>query len=172
LCALSLYRTLAIANALNDGRYAVAVSLPLEQRIGLHVKRTEQGLTAAKTAALRPHGLTVPQYSALVFIAEQPGISASALARACLVTPQTIATVLTNLEGKELVSRRPHPWHRNATELALTSSGRRLLEQADAVASGIEQRIAGAFTDAEQAQLIEMLGRVSEALAEAETPLV
>ena len=91
------------------------VSMPLEQRIGLHIKRTEQELIAAKTAALRPYGLTVPQYSALMFIAVQPGISAAALARECLVTPQTMATVLTNLDHKQLITRQPHPWHRNAT---------------------------------------------------------
>ncbi|WP_250284804.1 MULTISPECIES: MarR family winged helix-turn-helix transcriptional regulator [unclassified Frankia] len=150
--------------------------MPPEQRIGLHIKRTEQELIATKTAALRPYGLTVPQYSALMFIADQPGISAAALARACLVTPQTMATVLTNLETKKLITRQPHPWHRNATELTLTPDGQQLLEQADAVASAIEQHIADTFTPTEQAQLIEMLSRVSKVLAEthsdtATTPL-
>lgn len=140
--------------------------MPPEQRIGLHIKRTEQELIATKTAALRLHGLTVPQYSALMFVAEQPGISAAALARACLVTPQTMATVLTNLENKQLITRRPHPWHRNAVELTLTPDGERLLGQADKVASAIEQHIADAFAPDERAQLIEMLARVSAQLAQ------
>lgn len=144
-----------------DQRYARHVLIPPERRLGLHIKRAEQELIAAKTAALRPLGLTVPQYSALMFIAAQPGISAAALARECLVTPQTMATVLTNLEAKQLVTRKPHPWHRNATELTLTPDGQRLLDQADKLASAIEQRIADAFTAAEQAGLIEMLARVS-----------
>jgi DNA-binding MarR family transcriptional regulator len=142
------------------------VSMPPAQRIGLHIKRTEQELIAAKTAALRPYGLTVPQYSALMFIAAQPGISAAALARECLVTPQTMSTVLTNLDNKQLITRQPHPWHRNATELALTLDGQRLLDQADKVASEIEQHIADAFTTTERTQLIEMLARVSHQLAD------
>jgi DNA-binding MarR family transcriptional regulator len=139
--------------------------MPPEQRIGLHIKRAEQELIAVKSTALRPFGLTVPQYSALVYIADQSGISAAALARACLVTPQTMATVLANLESKKLITRQPHPWHRNASELALTPHGRQLLQQADAAASAIEQGIADAFTPEERARLIEMLGRVSGHLA-------
>lgn len=145
------------------------VSMPPEQRLGLHIKRTEQELIAAKTAALRPHGLTVPQYSALMFIATQPGISAAALARESLVTPQTMATVLTNLENKQLITRQPHPWHRNATELTLTPDGQALLDQADEIASSIEQHIADAFTATERTQLIEMLARVSDQIADAQS---
>lgn len=139
--------------------------MPPEERIGPHIKRTEQELIAAKTAALRPFGLTVPQYSALAYIALQPGVSAAALARSCLVTPQTMATVLNNLENKQLVTRQPHPWHRNANELTLTADGQALIERADAAASAIEQHIADAFTPAEQVQLIELLGRISHRLA-------
>lgn len=149
---------------LPGNRYAHRVSMPPERRIGLHIKRTEQELIAAKTAALRPLGLTVPQYSALMFIADRQGISAAALARECLVTPQTMATVLTNLESKKLITRQPHPWHRNASELALTPGGKQLLDQADKIASAIEQRIADAFSAAERTKLIEMLARVSQQL--------
>jgi DNA-binding MarR family transcriptional regulator len=142
--------------------------MPPEDRIGLQIKRVEQELIATKSAALRPFGLTVPQYSALLFVDDQPGISAAALARACLVTPQTMATVLANLETKGLISRRPHPWHRNATEVALTPDGQRLVQEADATASAIERHIADAFTPQERAQLIEMLHRVSDRLATAQ----
>ena len=58
-------------------------------------------------AALWPLGLTVAQYVVLYTLAGQAGISAAALARACLVTPETIATVLANLEAKALITRRP-----------------------------------------------------------------
>lgn len=139
--------------------------MPPESRIGMHVKRVEQEIIATKTAALRPFGLTVAQYAALVVIRNQPGTSAAAIARACLVTPQTMATVLANLESKQLVTRRPHPWHRNATELALTPAGRQRCDQADAVASGIEERVAAEFTASERDQLLDMLARVSVRLA-------
>jgi DNA-binding MarR family transcriptional regulator len=141
------------------------MSLPPSDRLGLHLKRVEQELMAAKHAALRPLGLTVPQYVALYAVGEQPGISAAALARACLVTPQTIATVLANLEAKTLITRRPHPWHHNVAEVQLTDDGRRLLEQADAEVVAIEQGLAGAYSSKERALLIELLARASSRLS-------
>ena len=62
-------------------------------RLGLAIKRAELVLIAAKTHALRPFGLTVPQYSALLFLAHEPGLSAAALARRALVTPQSMGPV-------------------------------------------------------------------------------
>lgn len=143
------------------------MSLPPSDRLGLHLKRVEQELMAAKHAALRPLGLTVPQYVALYAIGEQPGISAAALARACLVTPQTIATVLANLEAKTLITRQPHPWHHNVAEVQLTDDGRRLLEQADAEVVAIERGLANAYSAKERALLIELLARASSRLREA-----
>ena len=140
--------------------------MPIDERVGLHVKRVEQELMAAKSGVLRPLGLTVPQYAALLLLGSNPGMSAAALARACLVTPQTMATVLANLEAKGLVERQLHRWHGNVIELQLTDDGQELLARADAKASAIERNIAAEFSTAERAQLIEMLQRVSHQLNE------
>ena len=140
------------------------MTMPPADRLGLHFKRVEQELMAAKHAVLRPFGLTVPQYSALYVLAGNSGISAAALARACLVTPQTVATVLTNLEAKGLITRRPHPWHRKVAEIELSDEGRQLLAKADAEAVAIERKLAGVYTIDERAQFIDFLARASEQL--------
>lgn len=146
------------------------MEMPLTERLGLHIKRVEQELMAAKHAALRPLGLTVPQYVALYTLDEHPGLSAAALARACLVTPQTIATVLANLEAKALITRQPHPWHRKVTELRLTEEGKALLARADAEAVAIERRIADGFSAEERALLVDLLARASNRLSAAPSP--
>lgn len=51
------------------------MGMPAEERLGLDIKRAEQALIAAKQAAVRPAGLTVPQYAALLALAASPGIS-------------------------------------------------------------------------------------------------
>ncbi|MCZ7432138.1 MarR family winged helix-turn-helix transcriptional regulator [Streptomyces sp. WMMC1477] len=137
------------------------MQMPVTERLGHHVKRVEQELIALKQAALKPAGLTVAQYTVLVVLAQNPGASAAALARLCLVTPQTVATILTNLEGKGLVVRTPHPYHRNATETRLTEAGEETLATADAAAVRIERRLGDAFTAEERGLLIELLGRCS-----------
>ncbi|TDD47812.1 MarR family transcriptional regulator [Kribbella antibiotica] len=138
--------------------------MSFDQRLGSHLKRVEQDLQAAKTAAVRPAGLTVPQYAALFVLDEQPGISGAELARRCLVTPQTMTTILRNLEAAELIERTPHPLHRHVIETRPTPAGRKALDQADERATGVERRLAAAFTDEELDVLRGLLARVSETL--------
>src|SRR5436190_1549742 len=95
-------------------------SMPAAERLGSHIKRAEQALNATKHAVLKPAGLTVAQYAALLYLAERPGISAAALARACGVTPPTMNTVLKNLQERGLIERTPHEWHKNVLEIRLT----------------------------------------------------
>ncbi|MFI0483476.1 MarR family winged helix-turn-helix transcriptional regulator [Actinomadura sp. 9N215] len=144
-------------------------SMPTSERIGSHLKRAEQALNGAKQAAVRPSGLTVPQYAALLLLDENPGMSAAALARACAVTPPTMNTVLKNLQERGLIERTPHEWHRNILETRLTADGEAVLADADVRAVRVERGLAAAFTDAERATLTELLGRCVEFLEGART---
>ncbi|MEV0662787.1 MarR family winged helix-turn-helix transcriptional regulator [Actinomadura luteofluorescens] len=134
-------------------------SLPATERLGSHLKRAEQALNGAKQAALKPSGLTVPQYAALLHLDDNPGMSAAALARKCAVTPPTMNTVLKNLQERGLIERTPHEWHRNILETRLTAEGAAVLESADARAVKVERGLAAEFSDAERQTLIDLLGR-------------
>lgn len=137
------------------------MGMPAHERLGLDLKRAEQELMAAKHEAVKP--LTVPQYAALFALADNPGISAAALARACLVTPQAMTVVLRNLQDRGFVERTPHPWHRGVLETRLTAAGRAAFDTADRRAAAIERRIADAFTAAERDTLRELLARFAAA---------
>ncbi|WP_431681646.1 MarR family winged helix-turn-helix transcriptional regulator [Kitasatospora sp. KL5] len=143
------------------------MSMPIDQRLGHHIKRAEQELIAAKHAALRPFKLSTPQYTVLLVLSEEPGLSGAGLARRCLVTPQTMSSVLGTLEGRGLVERKPHPIHQHILEARLTRSGRTLLAKADQAAMAVEQALDAEFDDEERAALLALLGRCTEALAKA-----
>lgn len=140
------------------------MSLAPDERLGLDIKRAEQMLMAAKTAALREHGLTVAQYAALYTLSENPGISGAGLARACLVTPQAAAAVLKALEARSLIARSRNEWNLNVRESALTDAGRTLLTAADETAVQIERRMYDALNVRERAQLKRLLATCTEAL--------
>jgi DNA-binding MarR family transcriptional regulator len=72
------------------------------------VKRAEQAMIRAKSAALKFVGLTPAQYVALLELDQQPGITAATLARSCLVTPQAMMILLKTMEQQGLISRSPH----------------------------------------------------------------
>jgi PPOX class probable F420-dependent enzyme len=136
----------------------------LQARLGTFIKRAEQALIAAKTAALAPHNLTVPQYSALLLLDYIPGASAAQLSRACLVTPQTMATVLENLQQKGLVTREPSAMHRRVLSVRLTQAGRAVVRAADRDARAVEARLLASFTEGEAGQLRQLLDRACDTL--------
>jgi DNA-binding MarR family transcriptional regulator len=147
-------------------------SMPAEERIGSYVKRAEQARTAAKSAVLKPAGVTEAQYAALLFLTENPGISAAALARLCGVTPPTMKTVLTNLVDHGLIERTPHPWHKNVLETRLPEKGEGVMHDADARAIAVERTVGDGFTDAERETLCRLLTRCADLFdtARAEVP--
>jgi DNA-binding MarR family transcriptional regulator len=156
---------MAVNAHITDGvRIIETMRMSFEERLGSHLKRVEQELGVAKLAAVKPAGLTVPQYAALFVLDEQPGISAAELARRCLVTPQTMTTILRNLEAAALVERTPHPLHRHVIETRPTPAGRKALDQADKRATAVERRLAAAFTEDELTTLRSLLARCSEVL--------
>ncbi|MFE3797205.1 MarR family winged helix-turn-helix transcriptional regulator [Nocardia tengchongensis] len=141
--------------------HAGVTSMPVEERLGSYIKRAEQALMGAKNAALKPTGVTIPQYAALYVLSENPGISAAELARRCGVTPPTMNTVLTNLRDRGLIERTPHAWHRNVLETSLTDEGRKVMRAADKRAVPVERALAAEFTEAESAALMAMLERAA-----------
>lgn len=133
-------------------------------RLGTFIKQAEQALIGEKTRALRPFDLTVPQYAAMMALSYVPGQSAAQLARTALVSPQTMATILTNLASKGLVSRSPSAVHSKVLVTELTPAGQALAERADAAARAVEARLSAAFGTQEQDQLRRLLERAIDAL--------
>jgi len=137
----------------------------VERRLGNVIKRAEQVLIAEKSRVLRPFELTVPQYAALMALSYADGMSAAQLARLSAVTPQTMSTILANLEGKGLLARQASPLHQKVQVVTLTEVGRDVVAQADREALAVEQELAAQFTAEEQAQLRTLLERVIAFLA-------
>ena len=133
------------------------------ERLGMLVKRAEQAMIRAKSAALKPVGLTPSQYVALFELDRQPGITAATLARACLVTPQAMMILLKTMEQQGLISRSSHPRHPSVLELHMTEVGREALHGARERVDPIEQRVFGAFSPKDDAAFREFLLRFIEA---------
>jgi DNA-binding MarR family transcriptional regulator len=118
------------------------------ERTGWLLKRAQDALNSAMTAALREHGASVPEYAVLTALADEPGMSNADLARRAYVTPQTMSQVLRELERRGWVSRRPHPGHGRILQAELTADGQRVLDRChQAVAAVEEQMLAGLGPD-------------------------
>jgi DNA-binding MarR family transcriptional regulator len=134
-----------------------------ERGLGTVLKRAEQSLLRAKSAAIKPSGLTLAQYVALAELEAQPGLTGASLARACFVTPQAMMVVLKAMQEQGLIERTPHPRHPNVLEVHLTDVGREALGAARELAEPIEQRLRDAFTHEEESTLRALLDRIIDA---------
>jgi DNA-binding MarR family transcriptional regulator len=145
------------------GRKSLQRSSSEQERLGMLVKRAEQAMVRAKSAALKSVGLTPSQYVALFELDQQPGITAATLARACLVTPQAMMILLKTMEQQGLITRSSHPRHPNVLELHMTEVGREALHSARERVDPIERRVFGAFSPKDMAAFREFLSRFIEA---------
>ena len=114
--------------------------------IGYLLVQAWHAVIAAMDTALRPHGLTPPQYGVLSVLARNPGLSGADLARAVNTTPQAANEVLATLERKRLIERRPHPTHGRILRATLTDEGQRRLQAANPAVRALEAAIEDGFT--------------------------
>jgi DNA-binding MarR family transcriptional regulator len=140
--------------------------LPFDQRLGTLIKQAEQALIAEKNRVLRPFGLTVPQYSVLLILAENPNISGARLARLLGVTAQAMNGVVALLGQRELISRTASPDHAKVLLLRLTRAGQTLLRKADQEAVAVERRLMGSFSDHDLTAFRQQLATAVEVLTE------
>ncbi|MBD2892322.1 hypothetical protein amrb99_12320 [Actinomadura sp. RB99] len=143
--------------------------IPVEEYLCTRIRRTEQALMGHHEAVLRRHGLTMTQYTVLLVLAREGGMSGAQLARACGVTQQTMATVLTGLQNKNLITREPSPVHAKVMIANQTAAGRELLDRAYQEVIVLERALTDAFTPAEHAAFCELLERATAILIE-QTP--
>lgn len=100
-------------------------------RTGYLLWQAGHAVSRVMGAALEPVDLTPAQFSALVHVSREPGVSAAELARRTNLTPQSMQTALLPLVRRELVERRPHPVHRRVIGLYPTARTAETLDQAE-----------------------------------------
>jgi DNA-binding MarR family transcriptional regulator len=145
------------------------VDVPAEEYLCTRIRRAEQALMAHHEAVLRTYGLTMTQYTVLLALSRDDGMSGAQLARACGVTQQSMATVLTGMQAKGIIDRQPSPVHAKVMIATLTDAGRHLLDGAYQEVNALEKAFVDRFTPAEHRQFSDLLDRATETLIE-QTP--
>ncbi|MCF2572556.1 MarR family winged helix-turn-helix transcriptional regulator [Brevibacterium sp. UCMA 11754] len=102
----------------------------LESLIGYQLKHLQSVLRSRMDEALRPLGISTPQYACLELLRRAPGASNSELARGAFVTRQTMNTLLKGLQDRGLVTRAAKAETGRALPTTLTDEGGRALDRA------------------------------------------
>ena len=93
------------------------------------LKQVELAVRARLDEIVRPAGLTATQYTALTVLERHDDMSSAQLARHSFVTAQSMADMITTLEGRELIERHRDRADRRRLVVALTDEGRALLDR-------------------------------------------
>ena len=126
-------------------------------RISYVVGRLDRALRREIGALVAPHGLTVPQYTALSILRDRGGLSNAQLARRSYVTPQSMNEVIAKLERDGLVARSPAANHGRILEMTLTPAGREVLQRCEDAVSAMESRMLADLDDDARSQLLKAL---------------
>jgi DNA-binding MarR family transcriptional regulator len=117
------------------------------------VKQVELAVRSHLDNLLRPAGLTALQYTALTVLERHPDMSAAQLARNSFVTAQSMADMITALEGRGLIERHRDQADRRRLVVALTSAGRELLDDYRDQVTALEERMLAGLSGGETSQL-------------------
>jgi DNA-binding MarR family transcriptional regulator len=112
-------------------------------RVAYLVYRVERRIRARLDEELRLHGVSTPEYLTLSLLRERDGLSCAQLARWALVTPQAMNLVISALERRRLVRRRPDPRHRRVLRASVTAKGLEILARCDRSVDEIEGDMLG-----------------------------
>jgi DNA-binding MarR family transcriptional regulator len=134
--------------------------------VGYALKEAQHALRIRLDEALRPIGLTAPQFAALASLAEEPGMSGARLARRCFVTPQTMNGIIANLETAGLIERHADPNHGRILQATLAQRGRAKLDQALRAGAAVEAKMLADIGRPERERLLVLLRRCAANLKE------
>jgi DNA-binding MarR family transcriptional regulator len=102
-------------------------------------------------------------YAVLAAIADSDKPSQQDVAAALGIDRATLVTLADELEAQRLIRRDRSDSDRRAYALTLTSKGATILERADTLMDECEEEFAGVLTQAERAQLADLLARLFSA---------
>jgi DNA-binding MarR family transcriptional regulator len=104
--------------------------------------------------------LTPVQYAMLSRLAAHPGIDQVSLAGLAAIDTSTGATVCARLEEKGLLERKVIPHNRRQRALTITTEGQRLLEDMEAGAQRLRERLLAPLTAEEQQTFMVLLAKL------------
>ena len=108
-----------------------------------------------------PLGLRPVEFTLLVMIAFNPGVTAKQLAQALAVTAPNVTLLLDRMSEKGLIERVRSETDRRAQNIHLTPAGAKLAKRAHGVSLTMEQEVLRHLSDGERIMLLELLQKVA-----------
>jgi DNA-binding MarR family transcriptional regulator len=136
----------------------------LGEHIGYVVRRAQLAIFKDFIKTLAPVDIRPAQYSVLIVIDRNPGLTQAELGRALAIKRANLVGMLNELERRKLARRVASPSDRRSHALHLTANGRQMLARFHRLALEHEKRATRALDLNEKRLLLELLARVARSL--------
>ncbi len=143
-----------------NGARAVVDLSPLNGSIGYTVRRAQLALFADFVTSLRQVNLRPGQFGVLMVIHGNPGLSQSDVCAALGFQKANLVPLISGLETRGLIVRKPGSQDRRSYALHLTARGRALLRRALESQASQEARLTEQLGASGRATLLALLGQV------------
>ena len=126
------------------------------------LRRAAASQRIAMERLLAPSEVTPAQFAVLQIVVAASGMSSAEIARLERLTPATVSVIVTNLERRGAIARRPHPENARIQCLEPTRLGLELREGALASIQSLRGRICAAMPIGAASEIFGWLSRVAE----------
>ena len=132
----------------------------LESLVGYNARRASLAIVESFLERMAVHELKPVLFSVLSLIGHNPGITSRQLCATLNILPPNLVGMINGAESRDLITKRPHPRDGRAMGLHLTPAGKKLMHQAEADASALEQAATARLSLAERKTLMRLLQKI------------
>lgn len=137
---------------------------PLEDFIGFHLRLAQEASFRAFARRVGGRRLRPSRFAIMALIAENPGISQTALSQASARDKSTLTTALDDLVARGLVLRERSAEDRRSYALTLTARGRQVLARLMTHAAAHDRQLDELVGPAGKVALLRLLRRIIQGL--------
>lgn len=129
-------------------------------QLGYLTHDVARAITNAYDAQLRGVGLTRAQWRAIAYIIRTPGISQAQLAEEMFVGRMTITAIVSKLEKRGFIERKPNSTDMRVKEVYCTKKCLDLVPQMQGIADVVMAEILRGVSASEQKTLMKVLSKI------------
>ncbi|MBU1361430.1 MAG: MarR family transcriptional regulator [Gammaproteobacteria bacterium] len=132
----------------------------LEGLVGYNARRTWLAISTVFSERMAAYGLKQVDFSVLSLLAHNPGATSRQLCATLDIQPPNLVSLISTMDGRGLIERRPHPHDGRAIGLHLTAAGVQLVQDAEQTVIELEQDASARLTTRERETLIRLMQKV------------
>ncbi|GAA4337106.1 hypothetical protein GCM10023165_14940 [Variovorax defluvii] len=150
----------ASAIATQTGRSERLDTRMLESLVGYNARRAWLAVSTVFAERMTAYGLKQVDFSVLSLLAHNPGATSRQLCATLDILPPNLVSLISTMDSRGLIERRPHPYDGRAIGLYLTPAGEALVREAERTVVELENEASERLTARERETLIRLLQKV------------